>query len=804
MITSHQSIVKFDTFNTNGTVKLTVKNVLAMTSLRLCITTPTGETLVHKFPCKGKNAKASFVVENPLLWSVSHPNLYRYVLTITFTDGLENIEGTFGFRTISHDQNNVTLNGEPIYVKGYIRGAAAHEHPNLLGVSQKDFYRKNISQAKSFGFNLIRFHSVVPPQELFEVADEVGMLIHLELRMPNDDYNNLEEMLYSKKELIPNEFITKTIDELYNHPSLAVYCIGNEIKNLAEGSRVLEIGNLIKTGDPSRLYLDTCAWGEAGRPLVDIDVQHMGYYFPYGKHDNMFSDTDNLLVVGNSQNPLVTSGTNSSAGKVINHNVPLIAHEVCHYVALRPFAKLRQKFLDHNQPLPWWIDEELKLIEQKGHSANFDKMFLASKHFQHQCWKVAFENMRASKILGGFHFLQFADTERYENSNGVVDCFDDTVYLTPEQFLTFNGDDVLLCDIDNFVIEGDVLNTKISLSRYSESTVKVADLSYSLVADDKILCQGVLPQISVGKRDLYDICKLKLQIPNLGKPSQLTLSVKLTSENQVFSQNSWNLWHFPKQQPLSYSEFVNYNKKNVFVTDNVERALSLLKKGKKVCLAYRSDWTRHLLDKQMPAPKYAFRATWNRFKPVIWDRGTNLGGLANSQILNKHGFVTQNVYDFNYSILTEDCDKIILDDFPTMPEILLQGIDKHCRDRFDAYKVSFNLPELMPDRTLRNFGYLFQVKVGKGSLLVCGLNMTGLNQNEPSTIAMARCILSYISSDDFAPTAKISLDEFKSYMTKCAQKPVKERMMTQYWELDSEPVESKQYWTESRAYLTEK
>ena len=36
-----------------------------------------------------------------------------------------------------------------------------------------------------------------------------------------------------------------------------------------------------------------------------------------------------------------------------------------------------------------------------------------------------------------------------------------------------------------------------------------------------------------------------------------------------------------------------------------------------------------------------------------------------------------------------------------------------------------------------------------------------------------------------------------------AKKPVKERMMTQFWQLDDAPVESKQYWINSRAYLTE-
>lgn len=233
----------------------------------------------------------------------------------------------------------------------------------------------------------------------------------------------------------------------------------------------------------------------------------------------------------------------------------------------------------------------------------------------------------------------------------------------------------------------------------------------------------------------------------------------------------------------------------------MEKALYTHEKGKKVCLIYRSAWTRHVADKGMSKPKYALKATWNRFKPVIWDRGTNYGGICDTEVLNEFGFVTDRFYDVNYSVITEDCDKIILDDFPCKVKSILTGIDKNVRDRFDAYKVGFNLPELQYDRTLRDFSYLFELSVGKGSLLVCGLNLTGLDSNEPSSIAMANFIKDYVTSDSFAPKNVLSLEKFIEYLKDTAIEPVKERMMTQFWQLDDTPVESKEYWVESREYL---
>ena len=206
----------------------------------------------------------------------------------------------------------------------------------------------------------------------------------------------------------------------------------------------------------------------------------------------------------------------------------------------------------------------------------------------------------------------------------------------------------------------------------------------------------------------------------------------------------------------------------------------------------------------MKYPEYAFKASWNRFKPVIWDRGTNYGGITDEKILNKYGFATGKYYDFNLSVLSEDCDKINLDDFPIKADNLISGIDKSTRDRFDAYKDCFNLPDLMYDRTLRNFSYLFGFAAGKGKLLVCGLNFTGLDQNEPSTVCMANFIMDYMRSEDFCPVNRIGIAELRNYLKKCAEKPVKESIMTQFWALDDAPVESKTFWKESKEYLEQR
>ena len=746
----------------------------------------------------------NFFINEPLVWSVEHPNLYDYTAEIIFASETKTLNGTFGFRKLSINGKNVCLNDTPIFIRGYIRGATAHDHSNNCRLSEEDFYRKNIKAAKKYGFNLVRFHSVVPCEEFFKVADEEGILVHIEMRLPDDIYNNLREMQTSGDVLVPDEYVESVVNKLYNHPSLCIYCIGNEIKDISAANRIGEIYALIKRLDDSRLFLDTCAWGVNGRPYVDMDVQHMSYYFPYGKHDCMYEDTENLLVVGGGESkPLVCVGENTETIRELRFNVPLIAHETCHYTALRDIKSLADKFDNYGVKKPWWIGEELNMIYKKGYKKKYSEMYAASKRFQFICWKTAFEAMRSSELLGGFHFLQLSDTDVYENSNGIIDCFDDESAVSPKEFLKFNGNKVILTDIKqrNFT-SGQMLEFKIKISNLGNIEYKMADLKYFLVGEnDYVYCEGGIKNLDISENGLYNLCKARVKLPTVKMSEMLTLKICLYCDGAGYIENEWNIWVYANSGGCTYDEFINYCDSEITITSDVEKALSLLESGKKVCLIYRSAFTRHVIHKNMQNPEYAFKASWNRFKPVIWDRGTNYGGLLNGKLLNKYGFATNGYYDYNMSVLSEDCDKINLDDFPVKVKNLISGIDKSCRDRFDAYKDCFNMPDFIYEKTLRDFSYMFEVSVGRGKLLVCGLNFKGLDKNEPSTLGMAEFIKRYMKSKDFSPNANIALEELKGYMKKCAEKPVKESIMTQFWEMDNAPVESKTFWRESKEYL---
>ena len=61
-----------------------------------------------------------------------------------------------------------------------------------------------------------------------------------------------------------------------------------------------------------------------------------------------------------------------------------------------------------------------------------------------------------------------------------------------------------------------------------------------------------------------------------------------------------------------------------------------------------------------------------------------------------------------------------------------------------------------------------------------------------------------MNSPEFNPKYSIPVDDLENYfLDKGKSKRIKERMMTQYRQLDDAPLESKQYWKESEDWLRE-
>ena len=63
-------------------------------------------------------------------------------------------------------------------------------------------------------------------------------------------------------------------------------------------------------------------------------------------------------------------------------------------------------------------------------------------------------------------------------------------------------------------------------------------------------------------------------------------------------------------------------------------------------------------------------------------------------------------------------------------------------------------------------------------------------------------LIIYMRSAGFKPKVGMSVRNLRKYLLDKGKSPrIKERMMTQYWQIDELPVESAKYWQDSEAWL---
>jgi beta-galactosidase len=167
-------------------------------------------------------------IDNPKLWNVDDPNLYTCRVRIFDNAGkpLDECNEIFGIRSLSLDvKTGLAINGEIVK----LRGACIHHDNGPIGAASCHFAEeRKIALLKKAGFNAVRTaHNPASPA-LLSACDELGMLVMEEafdtwtLNKSNFDYANDFTAHWE-------EDVISMVDKSYNHPSVIIYSIGNEI-----------------------------------------------------------------------------------------------------------------------------------------------------------------------------------------------------------------------------------------------------------------------------------------------------------------------------------------------------------------------------------------------------------------------------------------------------------------------------------------------------------------------------------------------------------------------------------------------
>ena len=734
-------------------------------------------------------------------WSPSSPNLYR----ITAGGNTCRI-GFVSLRTRGNDR--VLLNGERIFLRGCIRGITAHEHPNMTGGTLRDAALKYIRQAKKYGFNLVRFHSAVPTEEFVDAADELGFLIHAEIGFAYsyDEHGRKTGIDMDSKDW------EETILRYRNHPSMAIFCIGNEMHNAGHQPGVRALYEKGRRLAPGKLILDNSGWGEYDRATADIFCQHIAYYFPFKHHAGMFESDACWRLNGSAYDaPLTAEHAGSMARAAIRREAtpirPVLAHEAMHYIEIADYEALNRKFDDFAAEVgteylekygivkPRFLTELPELIRRKNLTGRMPDLIRASEEFKKSAVKVYMEKLRFSRLCG-FEMLQFADCLKYENRNGIVDCFDDDKYIDPAWMREFNADTVLLLDApkENFRY-GEPVKLAIHLSCFTPNADCRGKLTVSVArgGQREVVYEGDDFIPVPGPQKLAELC---LDFAPSPSAKTFLVTAEFTSEKLRVS-NHWKLWLYPEARldfrpetdlraSGSFASFLDAaaegreTRRDILATDILDDHLfERLAEGKTVLLLY---------DRDLPHHQYLWPSTLERFKPCIWDRGSNLGGVFDDPCLAA-AMGGGRYFDLNAQPLLEGGWKLNLDDFPCPVDELVFGADKPVRDRMKG--MIHGVKNFIDADTLRNFCHTAAIRVGDGKLIVCTMNRN--NCADPGAAAFFAGLLNRLPA--LRIRSEIAEDELKRYLAKStARGPIPEDVMNRFWELDDKPVEDTLFW----------
>lgn len=166
-------------------------------------------------------------VKQPSLWNVDTPYLYTCRSKVMLGDNLVDEEThTFGIRSLTLDaEAGLRINGEVVK----LRGACIHHDNGVIGAATIDrAEHRRIEILKEAGFNAIRMSHNPISKALLDACDRLGMLVMDE----SFDMWTVNKSGYDYALSFPvwwEADIEAMVNKNFNHPSVIMYSIGNEI-----------------------------------------------------------------------------------------------------------------------------------------------------------------------------------------------------------------------------------------------------------------------------------------------------------------------------------------------------------------------------------------------------------------------------------------------------------------------------------------------------------------------------------------------------------------------------------------------
>jgi beta-galactosidase/beta-glucuronidase len=216
-----------------------------------------------------KRQRLPLEIPGARLWSPAEPNLYLLVAELIDADGRSaQVQTHFGLRKIESRGCCIFLNNESIYLDGILYQPAAATYEEM---------RSHFVAMKQLGCNLVRVHIAGVDPRIYNLADEMGLLLWVEVPSPHSS-TNLSRTNH-REELMRMLSVTET------HPAVCIWSLYNEdwgaqdiATNLETRRYIVDTYNFLHAEYPQFLVVDNDGWrhiSQEGRLKSDLLTVHL-------------------------------------------------------------------------------------------------------------------------------------------------------------------------------------------------------------------------------------------------------------------------------------------------------------------------------------------------------------------------------------------------------------------------------------------------------------------------------------------------------------------------------------------------
>ncbi len=430
---------------------------------------------------------------------------------------LDRRETSFGLRSLEREGRHILVNGRRIFLRGTldccIFPKTGHPPTDRAG------WRTVFEAVAEHGLNHVRFHSWCPPRAAFEVADDMGIYLHIETPVWCVIGGNPDLDAFIRREA------DRILAEYGNHPSFIMLTVGNELYGAGLHAFLERFMQDYHDRDPRHLYNGSSGWPSVKRAGYLSKPEPRSHRWGEGLKSRL-----NAL-------PLETETDWSEW--VESTPQPLIGHEIGQWCA---FPDLATRELYDGPLANDAFDRVADDLANKRRLDQAEEKLLCSGALQVALYKEDIEASLRTPDYAGFQLLGIQDFPGQGTALvGVADAFwRPKPYDDPAAFRRFCGPVVPLLRARGFVLtKGEPFTARAELSCFAASDLDPGSAEWRVLdAEGRVVASGHISHGRLTTGGIHTLGQIVVQTTEL---AQARYILDLSAGG---AGNSWDFWVF--------------------------------------------------------------------------------------------------------------------------------------------------------------------------------------------------------------------------------------------------------------------